>query len=310
MKLIFMGTPDFAVPSLHALAGAGHQILSVFSQPDKPKGRGHVMAPTPVKEAALELGLPVYQPVTLKDGEAVKRIQEQKPDIVIVAAYGKILPKELLEIPRYGCVNVHASLLPSYRGAAPIQWAVLNGEEKTGVTIMQMGEGLDTGDMLLVEDTPIGPEETSAQLFDRLAALGASALLKALEGLENGSIVPVPQDHSRFTYAPMITKALCPMDFTHSAQELHNQVRGLQTWPVAATTLFGRPLKVHKSKITKGSGIPGQVLEAGERLVVACGGNTALELCEIQLEGKKKLHAQEFLRGHPVPVGTALGLEG
>ncbi|MBR4242003.1 MAG: methionyl-tRNA formyltransferase, partial [Eubacterium sp.] len=247
MKIVFMGTPDFAVPCLEKLNKSNNEVVGVFSQPDKPVGRKQILTPPPVKAYAIENGIPVFQPEKLKDGKALEIIRKLSPDIIVVVAYGRILPKEILTAAKYGCINVHASLLPKYRGAAPIQWAVINGEEKTGVCVMQMDEGLDTGDILLVRECSIGENETSAELFDKLSLIGADALLETLSLIESGNIKPIKQPEGDFGYAKMITKELCPIDWNKSAREVHNLIRGLQTWPVATTVINSKTVKIHKS---------------------------------------------------------------
>lgn len=307
MKLVFMGTPDFAVPCLTALQEAGHEIAAVFTQPDKPKGRGYALTPPPVKEKALSYGLPIYQPATVRDGEAEALLREIGPDAVAVVAYGKILPPALLEIPRYGCINVHASLLPRHRGASPIQWAIVCGDEKTGVTTMQMAEGMDTGDILEQAETPIDPDETAESLHDRLSHMGAKLLVQTLQDLEAGTVTPQKQEEALATKAPLIRKEMGQMDFAKTAGELHNLARGFYPWPGAYTSLGGKRLKVLETRLAAGDGAPGEVLCADDKLTVACGGHTALELVRVQLEGKKPLTAADLLRGHPIPAGTRLG---
>ena len=307
MKLVFMGTPDFAVPCLTALQEAGHEIAAVFTQPDKPKGRGYALTPPPVKEKALSYGLPVYQPATVRDGEAEALLREIGPDAVAVVAYGKILPPALLEIPRYGCINVHASLLPRHRGASPIQWAIVCGDEKTGVTTMQMAEGMDTGDILEQAETPIDPEETAESLHDRLSHMGAKLLVQTLQDLEARTVTPQKQEEALATKSPLIRKEMGQMDFAKTAGELHNLARGFYPWPGAYTSLGGKRLKVLETRLAAGDGAPGEVLCADDKLTVACGGHTALELVRVQLEGKKPLTAADLLRGHPIPAGTRLG---
>ena len=259
MKIVYMGTPDFAVNPLKSLIEKGYDVVGVFTQPDKPVGRKAVLTPPPVKVVAQEAGIPVFQPDTLKNGEGVKILRELKPDIAVVVAYGKILPKDFLEFPKYGCINIHGSILPKYRGAAPIQRCVLDGEEYAGVTSMQMDVGLDTGDMLLVEKTKIGENETSGELFDRLAVMGADLLIKTLEAIEKGEIEPVKQDDSQSTYASMLDKTMSPVDWSKTAWEVHNQIRGLDPWPVAQTVLEGKNLKLFRSEIKEvdGNGEPG-----------------------------------------------------
>ena len=307
MRIVFMGTPDFAVPCLARLIADGHEIAGVFTQPDKPKGRGMKLCPPPVKELALERNLPVYQPENMKDGAALQILRELKPELIVVVAFGRILPKDILDLPPYGCINVHGSLLPRYRGAAPIQWSVLNGDETAGVTTMYLAEGLDTGDMILKKETPVGPEETSGELFDRLSVLGAEALSETVALIAAGKARRTPQDDSLSCYAPMLTKQDAKIDFTKSAREVHNLVRGMSPWPVAHTTLDGKTLKVHRTRTAEGSGAPGEVLEDGRRLVVACG-EGAVEFLEIQAEGSRRMAAADYLRGHPVMKGAKLGL--
>ena len=309
MKIVFMGTPDFAVPSLKALYEAGHEIQAVFSQADKPKGRGYKLTPPPVKVYALGKNIPISQPDSLKkNGEHyVEVLRELAPDCIVVAAYGKILPKEVLEIPRLGCVNVHGSLLPKYRGAGPIQWAVLNDEKATGITTMLMGEGLDTGDILLKSETPIGENETAAELFDRLSVMGAELITETLDKLEKGGITPVKQDEDLATYAPMLTKDLCPIDFSQSVRRVHKQICGLSDWPCATTSIGGKRLKVYRSEIVEGSSgaAPGTVVNEKD-LTVACG-DGLIRLTEIQAEGSKRMKTADYLRGKPVEKNTVLG---
>ncbi len=298
MRILFMGTPEFAVPCLEALLQAGHEVCGVYTQPDKPKGRGYALAPPPVKELAQRFGLPVFQPKTLRTPEAAAEARALAPEVIVVVAYGKILPKEILEIPPRGCVNVHASLLPKYRGAGPIQWAVLNGETVTGVTTMYMAEGLDTGDMILRRETPIGPEETAGELHDRLSQLGAQLLTETLGQIAAGTAPRIPQEGAS-SYAPMLTKDLCPVDWTKSAQQVHNQVRGLSPWPVASTVYQGKRLRIHRAALADGiSGSPGELRTADGRFVVCCG-EGAVELCSVQYEGGKRMDGVDFLRGHP-----------
>ena len=299
MRIVFMGTPEFAVPCLSALIEAGHGVAAVFTRKDSPVGRKQVLQAPPVKLLALEKGIPVFQPATLRDAEMERVLRDLAPDVIVVAAYGKILPKNILELPKYGCVNVHASLLPKYRGAAPIQQAVLDGEAVTGVTAMQMAEGLDTGDILFREETAIGPDETSGELTERLARIGAGLIVRTLAALEAGAVTPVPQDDAESSYAPMLTKERSPLDWSRPAQELHNQVRGLSPWPSASTVFGGKGLKVHRSRVAgKCVGLPGQVLP-GTAFSVACGDGMALELTEVQPEGGKRMNGTDFLRGHP-----------
>lgn len=304
MRIVFMGTPDFAVPCLQRLLKDGEEVVGVFTQPDKPKGRGYELTPPPVKAEALLHGIPVFQPNSMRDGEALEILKTLKPDLSIVVAYGKILPKEVLDFPKYGSVNIHASLLPRYRGAAPIQWCVLNGETQTGVTSMQMNEGLDTGDMLLSKSIPIPPDMTAGELHDALSLLGAEVMSETVKAIREGSLQPVSQPQES-NYAPMLTKSLCPIDFQNSAQEIHNQVRGLCPWPSATATFHGKRLKIHQTRCTKTStdALPGAVIAVSDVITVSCGDGTALEILELQPEGKKRMPAKAFLLGHPVSVG-------
>lgn len=301
MRIVYMGTPDFAVPCLERILEAGHEVLAVFTQPDKPKGRGYTLTPPPVKVCAQSYGIEVFQPKTLKDGEAVQLLKEIAPDAVVVVAYGKILPKEILELPPLGCINVHASLLPKYRGAAPIQWSVLNGEKETGVTVMYMDQGLDTGDMLMKATVDIGPDETAGELHDRLSAAGARLLVKALAEIENGTAKRERQDESLTCYSPMLDKTLCKIDWGKKAQQVHNQVRGLNPWPVAISSVHGKNIKIFGTRVRKEQGKAGEVLSCTP-LIVACG-EGSVELTEVQLEGKKKMSASDFLRGHQLKPG-------
>lgn len=308
MKIIFMGTPEFAVPCLDRLINMDLDIVGVFTQPDKPKGRGYQLAPTPVKEKALQHNLEVFQPNSLKNDEIVAKIQELNPDIIIVVAYGKILPKSVLDIPRLGCVNVHASLLPKYRGAGPIQWSVINGEAQTGVTTMYMAEGLDTGDMILKCVTDISQDETAGELHDRLSVLGADCLEQTMQLFIEGKDVPrEQQDDSLSCYAPMLDKTLCKLDFTKTAKELHNLVRGLSPWPVAVTTLDNKVLKIHKSALTEMKAeSAGKVEVKDGSLFVHCA-DFLLEILQVQLEGKKSMSAKDFMMGHKISADTILG---
>ncbi|MFU0833095.1 MAG: Methionyl-tRNA formyltransferase [Oscillospiraceae bacterium] len=306
MKIVFMGTPEFAVPSLPALIQAGHDVAAVFTRKDKPVGRKRILTAPPVKTLAMEKGIPVFQPDTLRGAETEEILRRIGPDVIVVAAYGKMLPKNILELPRFGCVNVHASLLPKYRGAAPIQQAILDGESVTGVTTMQMSEGLDTGDILLCEKTEIDPEETAVELTVRLSKIGAQLIVRTLTELEAGTITPVPQNDAESSYAPMLTKERSPVDWNRKAVQIHNQVRGLFPWPGACTVYKGKKLKIHRTRIASAAkGVPGQIL-SGKEFKVVCGDGTALELLEVQPEGGKKMKGSDFLRGHPT-VGIILG---
>ncbi len=301
MNIVFMGTPDFAVPTLEKLAQSSHNILAVITQPDKPVGRKQVLTPPDVKVCAEKYNIPVLQPESLRNDNSFNEIKSLAPDVIVVVAYGKILPKNILDIPRYGCVNVHGSLLPKYRGASPIQSAVLNGDKISGVTTMFMDEGLDTGDILLKKETEIGENETSAELFDRLSYMGADLLLKTLEGLENGSITPEKQNENDATYTVKITKDMCPIDWGKPALVIHNQVRGLQTWPVAVSKLGGKDIKIHSTVLCEKSGAPGEIISVNP-LTVACG-EGSLIIKELQLSGKKRMDSKSFLLGHPLNTG-------
>ncbi len=307
MNVIFMGTPDFAVPCLEKLIEY-HNVTAVFSQPDKPVGRKQILTPPPVKQCANEHNIAVFQPKSLKDDEIAKQIEDMKADIIVVVAYGKILPKRILDAAKYGCINVHASLLPKYRGAAPIQWAVINGDKETGVTVMQMDEGLDTGDMLLVKKTDIGINETSEELFERLSIIGANALIEALDDIEKGKAKPTKQGEAKTSYAQKITKLLSPIDWNKSAFEVHNLVRGLQNWPCAQTKLNGKNIKIHKTVLSdiKG-GKAGEIIDSNKKLIVSCGDGKCVEILELQPDGKKRMDTKSFLAGNNVTVGTLLG---
>ena len=304
MRIVFMGTPDFAVPCLQRLIDCGHEVTGVFTQPDKPQGRKMILTPPPVKLLATQNSIPVYQPLKMKDGSAFEMLKEANPELVIVVAYGKILPKEILEYPQYGCINIHASLLPELRGAAPIQWSVINGCKKTGVTSMQMDEGLDTGDMLLKEEIEIGENETAEDIHDKLSALGADVLEKTIETLLDGNLNPVKQDHDKFTYAPMLSKELSPIDWNLSVDEIHNKIRGLYPWPSATAFINGKKVKIHRSiKVDDKGGSAGEIIEAGKRLVVSCGDGKCIEITNIQAEGKKAMSSADYLRGNPLTAG-------
>lgn len=308
MKLVFMGTPDFAVPCLSALVESGAEVAAVFTQPDKPSGRKYKLVPTPVKKKAMEYGIPVYQPLSLRKGEdaeeSMRILQEINPDCIVVAAYGQILPKSVLELPKYGCVNVHASLLPRYRGAAPIQRCILEGETETGVTIMQMAEGLDTGDMLLKGSLPIGENETASELHDRLSALGAELITKALQGIKDGTITPEVQDDALSCYAAMITKDMSALDFTKPAAQLHRTICALSGF----TTLEGKRFKAFRSRIgeNKDAAAAGTILDP-QTLLVQCGEGTTLYLTEVQTEGGKRLSTSDFVRGKKLEKGQRFG---
>ncbi len=311
MNIVFMGTPDFAVPCLKALIESGENVQAVFTQPDKPKGRGYKLTPPPVKELALTYNIPVYQPLSLKNGEdaemTMKVLKELSPDLIIVVAYGKILPKDILDLPKY-CINVHASLLPKYRGAGPIQWSVLNGEKVTGVTTMLMAEGLDTGDMLISSSVEIGDNETASELHDRLSELGAKVLLDTVKAVKDNTLTPVKQDDALSNYAPMLTKDMCAIDFSKPAQEVHNHIRGLSSFPGAMTMLNGKRLKVYKSVClhdTFVNAIAGTVVNTDD-FTVACGDGKCVRFVEIQAEGSKRMNTADYLRGKAIEKGTIL----
>ncbi|BDE87482.1 Methionyl-tRNA formyltransferase [uncultured Flavonifractor sp.] len=303
MKILFMGTPEFAVPSLNALLGAGHTVCGVFTQPDKPKNRGMKLLPSPVKVCALSHEIPVFQPAKMRDGEALGYLRELDPELIVVAAYGKILPSEILDYPVKGCINVHSSLLPKYRGAAPINWAILNGEAVTGVTIMHMAPALDAGDIIAQVSTPIGADETAPTLTARLAELGAELLVSAVEAIGAGTAARTPQDEADSTYAPMLSRELSPMDWSKPARTLHDQVRGLLPWPAAVAEFGGIRCKVFSTDLPLQTtdAAPGTILEAGKRGIdIACGGGTVLHIDELQADGGKRMKAADYLRGHPL----------
>ena len=305
MRILFMGTPDFAVPSLEALVQAGHTVCGVFTQPDKPKNRGMKLLPPPVKVCAQSHDIPVYQPTKLRDGTALELIRQLAPELIVVAAYGRILPDDILAAPPLGCINVHSSLLPAYRGAAPINWAILNGDQETGVTIMHMAHDLDAGDIIAQTATPIGPDETAPELYGRLAQLGAELLLHVVDDLAAGTAARVPQEHEKATLAPMLSKELSPMDWTRTAGQLHDQVRGLIPWPAAVTTLSGNRCKVFSATILaeRTDAEPGTILRADKAGInVACGEGTVLRIDELQPDGGKRMKAADYLRGHPITV--------
>ncbi len=307
MRIVFMGTPDFAVPTLEKLIKL-HDVAAVFCQPDKPKGRGHKMQFPPAKEIAIKNSIPVYQPTSLKTDEEIQRIKEMKPDVIVVVAYGKLLPKAVLNIPKYGCVNVHGSLLPKYRGAAPIQWAVINGEKVSGVTTMFMGEGLDTGDMLLKREVEISDDETAGEVFDRLKIIGADLLTETLTAIENKTARRVPQNDEEATYAPMLKKEMGQIDWSKSACEIHNLIRGLNPWPSAYTFIDGVKFKIHASQIVDEEGRIGELKVGKEKLMVYCGKN-ALLLTEVQPENSKRMTVRAYLSGHKIRGGINLSGE-
>lgn len=310
--VVFMGTPDFAVPALKALADSpDYDVKLVISQPDKPQGRKQILTPSPVKQLALQYNLEMHQPVNLKSDETFEIINSLEPDFIVVSAYGNILPKRILEIPKYGCVNLHGSLLPKYRGAAPIQWSVINGDEITGVTTMLMDVGLDTGDILLTSQKVIGPEETAGEVFDALANLCPDLLIRTLKALEQGSITPVKQDNENATYVSVLKKEMSVIDWTETASVIHNLIRGMNPWPVARTFFNGKVLKVYVSAVCgkKSSAPAGSVTVDGDDIFVTCGEGSVLKLSEIQLEGSKRMSSAEFLRGRSFPDGFSFCTE-
>lgn len=304
MRIVFMGTPDFAVPCLQRLLEDGHEVTAVFTQPDKPVGRHAVLTPPPVKQLALSHGIPVYQPTKMRDGTVAALLRELAPDCLVVVAYGRILPQEILDVPPRGCVNIHGSLLPRYRGAAPIQWSVIRGETVTGVTSMFMDAGMDTGDIIDTLTTPIGENETAGELFERLAPLGARLLSTTLAAIADGTVTRRPQNDAEATMAPMLEKAMGRLDLTRPARELHNQVRGMNPWPGAFCTAGGKTLKIHETRVAAGSGAPGTLLCA-DPVTVACG-EGALQLVTVQPEGKPRMAAEAWLRGARLPQGARL----
>ena len=308
MQIIFMGTPDFSVPALEALVKGGHQVIAAVTQPDKPIGRGKAVLMTPVKEKALEMGIPVYQPVKVREPEFVKTLADLAPDVIVVVAFGQILPKSILEIPRYGCVNIHASLLPKYRGAAPIQWAVIDGEKETGVTTMFMNEGLDTGDILEKEAVPLDPKETGGSLHDKLSAVGGRLILSTLKGLEDGTLKGTPQTDEGSCYAKMLKKSLGDIDWTMDGAAIERLIRGLNPWPSAYTSLHGKTLKIWDADVTdREYGVePGTVAEVSKDQLIIQTGKGSLSVRSLQLEGKKRMDIQDFLRGYSLEKGTVL----
>ena len=300
MRVVFMGTPDIAAPCLKKIIEDGMDVVAVYTQPDRPKGRGMKMVFPPVKEVAIAHDLPVFQPEHFREDETVQQLQGLQPDVLAVVAYGRILPQRVLDIPKLGCINIHASLLPQYRGSAPYQWAVLDGLAETGVSAQYMAAKMDAGDVIGVAKTPIGENETAGQLLDRLAVLGADLLRDTLRQVENGTAVATKQDESAVTYAPMLDKSMCPIDFTKSARQIHNQVRGLHPWPVAIMELKGQRFKVHETRVLDRSGKPGEILELNKQgLVIACG-EGAIEIRQLQAEGGKRMAAPDYFRGHPL----------
>ena len=300
MRVVFMGTPDIAATCLKRILSDGFDVVGVYTQPDRPKGRGMKMVFSPVKEVALTHGIPVFQPENFRQDETVEALAALKPDVVAVVAYGRILPQRVLDIPTRGCVNIHASLLPQYRGSAPYQWAVLDGLTETGVSAQHMVLEMDAGDVIDVEKTPIGENETAGELLDRLAVLGAQLLSRVLTRFGQGDVAGLPQNEEKVTFAPMLDKSMCPIDWSKTAQQVHNHVRGLHPWPVATMELKGQKFKVHATRIADGAGKPGQILGLTKTgLIIACG-EGAVEVTQLQAEGGKRMAAPDYFRGHPL----------
>ena len=305
MRIVFMGTPDFAEASLKKLIDEGFPVVGVFTQPDKPRGRGMEMSFSPVKTLALANNIPVYQPEKMRDGTALAQIKALAPDILVVVAYGRILPDDILAVPRYGAVNVHASLLPKYRGSAPIQWAVLNGDRTTGVSTMYLASEMDTGDVIYTEETEIGEQETSGELFDRLKDLGAALLVKTLRDIEAGCAPRTPQDHAKASYVTMLDKSMSPVDWNKSPRAVLKHIYGLQPWPVATMELEGAVYRVFAAEYTENrtDKAPGSIVSAGKSgIEMACAGGETLMITELQAPGKKRMSAADFLRGHPIKI--------
>lgn len=303
MRVVFMGTPDIAATCLSRILNDGFQVVGVYTQPDRPKGRGMKLVASPVKQIAQEAGIPVFQPENFREEETVQQLRDLKPDICAVVAYGRILPQKVLDVPQFGCINIHASLLPRYRGSAPYQWAVLDGLKETGVTAMYLVREMDAGDIIDVRKTPIGENETSGELLDRLAVLGAELLSATLARFDAGEQVAAKaQEESQVSYAPMLDKSMCPIDWHKTAQQVHNQVRGLHPWPVATMELEGNTFKVHETRVVPGSGEPGKILELNQRgLVIACGAG-AVEIRSFQAQGGKRMAPPDYFRGHPLKL--------
>ncbi len=300
MRVVFMGTPDIAATCLKKILADGFDVVGVYTQPDRPKGRGMKLVASPVKEVAVAAGIPVFQPENFREEETVEQLRALQPDICAVVAYGRILPQKVLDVPKYGCINIHASLLPKYRGSAPYQWAVLDGLTETGVTAMYLTREMDAGDIIDISKTPIGENETAGELLDHLAVLGAELLSRTLTRFESGKVPAAPQDASGVSYAPMLDKSMCPIDWTKTAQQVHNHVRGLHPWPVATMELQGKTFKVHATRVVEGSGKPGEILSLTKTgLRIACG-EGAVEIISLQAEGGKRMAAPDYFRGHPL----------
>ena len=302
MRVVFMGTPDIAATCLKKILADGFQVVGVYTQPDRPKGRGMKLVASPVKLVAQEAGIPVFQPENFRQEETVQQLRDLKPDICAVVAYGRILPQKVLDVPTYGCINIHASILPQYRGSAPYQWAVLDGQKQTGVSAMYLVREMDAGDVIEISKTPIGENETAGELLDRLAVLGAELLSKTLTRFTQGPVPATPQDPAKVSFAPMLEKTMCPIDWTKTAQQVHDHVRGLHPWPVATMQLQGKLFKVHETRVVPGSGQPGQILGLTKTgLVMACG-QGAVEIRSLQAEGGKRMAAPDYFRGHPLEL--------
>lgn len=303
MRVVFMGTPDIAATCLKKIIADGFEVVGVYTQPDRPKGRGMKMVYSDVKEVALANNLPVFQPENFREEETVEQLQALKPDICAVVAYGRILPQKVLDIPTFGCINIHASILPKYRGSAPYQWAVLDGLTETGVSAMYLVREMDAGDIIEVSKTPIGENETAGELLDRLAVLGADLLSKTLTRFsESGAVPAVPQNPAEVSYAPMLDKTMSPINWNKTARQVHNHVRGLHPWPVATTQIQGKTFKIHETRVVDGQGNPGQILELNKKgLVIACG-EGAVEIRSLQAEGGKRMAAPDYFRGHPLEL--------
>ena len=302
MRVVFMGTPDIAAVCLKKILDDGFEVAGVYTQPDRPKGRGMKMVCSPVKELALAHDLPVFQPESFREDETVETLKALKPDVCAVVAYGRILPQRVLDVPTRGCINIHASLLPRYRGSAPYQWAVLDGLEETGVTAMYLCREMDAGDIIDTVRTPIGENETAGELLDRLAQLGAGLLSRTLARFAAWEVPAVPQDPALVSYAPMLDKTMCPIDWNKTARQVHNHVRGLHPWPVATMELGSKKFKVHETRVVEGTGTPGQVLGLTKTgLIVACG-QGAVEIRSLQAEGGKRMAAPDYFRGHPLEL--------
>lgn len=305
MNIVFMGTPDFAVKSLEQIIADGHNVQAVYTKADAPKGRKMVLTPSDVKVCALEHNLTVYTPSTFKDEAEVERLKTLNPDLIVVVAYGKLLPKSVLDIPKYGCVNVHGSILPKWRGAAPIQWTVLSGDEYGGVTTMYMNEGLDTGDIIFARKVKVGENETSGELFDRLCVEGAVLLSETIKAIEEGTAPRIPQNDADATYASMLSKEISEIQWNKSAFDVHNKVRGLSPWPSAQSKLFGKRVKILETRVSKKAGEAGKVICVNP-LTVACG-EGSVEILRLQCEGKRAMTSDDYLKGHSIEIGTTLG---